>query len=276
MNYTEVNFKTSGEQADILVALLDDIGYEMFEEYDGGLKAYLPAKNFNRVELDEALKSMEVLQGIPYEVNAIEDKNWNEEWERNYAPVLLDKKIYVRTSFHPSKEKVEYEILIDPKMSFGTGHHDTTSLMLQQMLNIEFDGRTVLDMGCGSGILSIFASMRGAESVEAIDIDEWAFRNSEENCAANRVSNVRVIQGDATAISGRAYDIVLANINRNIILHDLEIYVTKLVPGGHLLVSGFLQEDETIINEAASRFNLKGVSTRRSGNWSSIHYKKSN
>jgi ribosomal protein L11 methyltransferase len=276
MNYTEVNFKTHGEQADILIALLDNAGYEMFEEYDGGLKAYLPAKNFNRTELDETLKSMEVLGGIHYDVNAIEDKNWNEEWERNYPPVLLDKKIYVRTSFHPSREKVEYEILIDPKMSFGTGHHDTTSLMLQQMLNIEFDGRRVLDMGCGSGILSIFASMRGAETTEAIDIDEWAFRNSEENCAANHVSNVRVVQGDASSISGNAYDVILANINRNIILQDLEIYVKKLVPGGHLLISGFLQEDETIINEAASRFKLKAVSTKRSGNWSSLHYKKSN
>jgi len=275
MGYTEVNFKTQGEQSDILVALLDDAGYEMFEEYDGGLKAYLPAKDFNRAELDEALKSMEALLGIQYEVNAIEDKNWNEEWERNYPPVLLDKKIYVRSSFHPSKEKVEYEILIDPKMSFGTGHHDTTSVMLQQMLNIEFDGRTVLDMGCGSGILAIFASMRGAESTEAIDIDEWAFRNAEENCTANRVSNVRVVQGDATAISRQAYDIILANINRNIILRDLEIYVKKLVPGGHLLVSGFLQEDEAIINDAASRLNLKVVSTKRSGNWSSVHYKKS-
>jgi len=276
MDYTEVNFKANSEQAEILIALLDDAGFEMFEEYEGGLKAYLPAKKFSRSDLDETLKSLEALGGIEYHVSAIEDKNWNEEWEKNYPPVFIDKKIYVRTSFHPSKEKVEYEILIDPKMSFGTGHHDTTSVMMQQMLAIEFDGRQVLDMGCGSGILSIFASMRGAASVEAIDIDEWAYRNAVENCKANRVSNVTVVQGDANAISGQAYDIILANINRNIILEDLEKYVKKLVPGGHLLVSGFLQEDEAIINDAATRLNLKGSSTKRSGNWSSIHYKKSN
>ena len=274
MEYTEVDLKSSPEKAEILVALLSEAGYEMFEEYEGGLKAYLPTRSFNRKELEELLQKRDIFSGISFTVNPIEDKNWNEEWEKNYPPVFIANRVYIRTSFHPSRKNAEYEILIDPKMSFGTGHHDTTSLMIKQMLETEFEGRKVLDMGCGTAILAIFASMRGADSVDAIDIDTWACTNGMENCKVNRVSNVTVIQGDASVIPSQAYDILLANINRNIILQDLERYSSHLLRGGHLLLSGFLREDEVIIKEHAARFHLKLTATGHAGSWSCLHFQK--
>ena len=275
MEYTEVDLKASLEKSEILVALLANAGYEMFEEYEGGVKAYLPSKQFNRDQLEELLHRHDALTGVEFSVNAVEEKNWNEEWEKNFPPVWIAKKVYVRTSFHPSREDAEWEILIEPKMSFGTGHHATTSLMIQQMLPVDFEGRTVLDMGCGTGILAIFASLRGATTVDAVDTDAWACDNARENCSMNHVSNVSVILGDATAIPGNSYDILLANINRNILVADMGHYAARLVPGGHLILSGFLRADEPIIKEEAARFQLKEAATGRAGTWSCLHFRKS-
>jgi ribosomal protein L11 methyltransferase len=274
MEYIQVSFAATAEQADILVAVLSHAGFEMFEETEDGLHAFIPSASYTPGIVEKAIEGIYGLAGVRFEVRALEDKNWNEEWERNFPPVWIQKTIYIRSSFHPSSEKAEYEILIDPKMSFGTGHHDTTSMMLQHMLHIELEGRNVLDMGCGSGILAIFASMRGARYVEAIDTDEWAVRNATENCATNRVNNVTVIGGDVSAITRRDFDVVLANINRNILLRDMEAYARHLLPGGHLVMSGFLPEDEAAIQEQAATLGFRKKDTLRSGNWASVHLLK--
>jgi len=270
----QVTFTASAEQSEILVAVLSHAGFDMFEETEGALHAFLPSSSYTPGMVEQAIDGMYGLAGVRFEVRSLEDKNWNEEWERNFPPVWIQKTIYIRSSFHPSSEKAEYEILIDPKMSFGTGHHDTTSMMLQHSMDIDLEGRNVLDMGCGSGILAIFASMRGAHYVEAIDTDEWAVRNATENCTANRVGNVTVIRGDVSAITRKDFDVVLANINRNILLQDMNDYSRHLLPGGHLVLSGFLVEDESAILEHAAALGFRKKAGLRSGNWAAVHLLK--
>ncbi len=260
--------------AEILIAQLADIGFEMFEENDNGFDGYIRKEHFHKKQLNE----IDYLQendfcNVIWQLEEIESINWNEEWERNFTPVEV-KGVYIRAPFHHEKKDIKMEIIIQPKMSFGTGHHATTAMMIEQMLEIDFKKKEVLDMGCGSGILSIAASKMGAESVTAIDNDPNCVLNSIENIETNKTKNIHVTEGDADSLSGMKFDIILANINRNILLRDIEQYVKAMKPDAILLVSGFLKEDEAIITSSFSKLNLQKIKQLYKGDWSAVLYKR--
>src|SRR5690606_15516959 len=245
--------------SEILIAQLADIGFEMFEENDNGFDGYIRKENFYKEQLNEIdyLQENE-LCSVSWQLEEIESINWNEEWERNFTPVEV-KGVYIRAPFHPEKKDIKMEIIIQPKMSFGTGHHATTAMMIEQMLEMNFQKKEILDMGCGSGILSIAASKMGAENVTAIDNDPNCVLNSIENIETNKTKNIHVAEGDANSLSGMKFDIILANINRNILLRDIEQYVKAMKQDALLLVSGFLKDDEAVITSSFSKFNLQKV-----------------
>lgn len=260
--------------AEILIAQLADIGFEMFEENDNGFDGYIRKEHFHKEQLNE----IDYLQendfcNVIWQLEEIESINWNEEWERNFTPVEV-KGVYIRAPFHHEKKDIKMEIIIQPKMSFGTGHHATTAMMIEQMLEIDFKKKEVLDMGCGSGILSIAASKMGAESVTAIDNDLNCVLNSIENIETNKTKNIHVTEGDADSLSGVKFDVILANINRNILLRDIEQYVKAMKPDAILLVSGFLKEDEAIITSSFSKLNLQKIKQLYKGDWSAVLYKR--
>ena len=255
MKYTAVTFVLSDitpEKAEILVAELSLFGFDSFEENEAGVIAYIPTEQWPGAGILEVLELMERYTFIEsIDAEEMVDKNWNEVWESNFEPVVIADKCLIHASFHTNLPKCEYNILINPKMSFGTGHHATTSQMMTLMLEVDFAGKTVLDMGCGTAVLAILAEMRGAKSVLGIDIDEWPCENSRENIMLNNCKSIDIIQGDATAIGDTNFDIVLANINRNIILADIEHYVKALNKDGLLFTSGYYTEDLELIAAAA-------------------------
>lgn len=267
-NYIEYNFKVSPLQpgTEILIAELGFAGFESFVETEDGVTAYIQQSLWNENILDDIgiLNSKEFQ--ISYEQEEIEQVNWNEEWEKNFDPIVVSDQCLVRAPFHPSKD-VNYEIVIEPKMSFGTGHHETTFMMLQYILENDFAGKTVLDMGCGTAVLAILAKMKGAKSADAIDIDEWCVENSKENIERNNVDAIQVRLGDASILPKRKYDIVLANINRNILLNDMDVYVKSLLPGGILYMSGFYLSDLTVLTKKAEELGLKFIDNRQNNNW---------
>jgi ribosomal protein L11 methyltransferase len=273
MDYFEVSltFPASNEYiGDILVAFLGELGYESFESTDNGLKAYIPQPLFNQDQLSQALQEWNKNSQIAYEVSLIKDQDWNAEWEKNVQPVFVGETCVIRPSFSPSFPEKKYEIIIDPKLAFGTGHHPTTVLMMEFLLEQELRGKKLLDMGCGTGVLSILASMMGAQSVTAIDIDEWAVNNTRKNFELNNVSNVKILQGDATAIPHDKFDLVLANINRNILIQDMHAYSNVLNRKGILILSGFYSEDKPLIESQATKFDLKILNFRSNNNWVSV------
>ena len=271
MNYKELIFTVISEEdyhRDLLINSLAEIGFDTFEEIDLGFKAYIPSADFDQQQLDSVLVQYQDDMSFSYEVNLIPQKNWNEVWESNFEPLEIGGKCYVRATFHPSKPEFPYEIVIDPKMAFGTGHHQTTSMMMELMLKEDFAGKTVLDMGCGTGILAILASMLGAADVLAIDYDPVCYDSTRENARLNETLNVRAACGSKEAIPDEQFDFILANINRNILLDQLESYVKSLSPQGTLFMSGFYEEpDLDIIRESASRLGLTFVTHLKQQNW---------
>ena len=229
MNYIEFNFKVTPLQpaSDILLAELGELGFDSFVETEDGLQAYILEEYYK----EDLLKYVFVLNNpefeITYNTKTIEQVNWNAEWEKNFTPIVVSDNCRVRAPFH-DKGNEEYDIIIEPKMSFGTGHHATTHMMIQHILKDDFIGKKVLDMGCGTAVLAILAEMRGAEPLDAIDIDEWCYLNSIENAERNNCTKITVEQGDASLLSNRKYDIIIANINRNILLNDMKTYAKCL------------------------------------------------
>lgn len=276
MDYIEVNFTVTPRDpgTDILVAELAEIGFESFSETGEGVQAWIPAADFS----EETLKDLGAMSNgafkIRYEHRLVKDQNWNAVWESNFPPIHIAGKCCIRAPFHPKPADVIYDIIIQPKMSFGTGHHDTTALMMEKMLQLDMKGREVLDMGCGTGVLAILASMMGADPVTAIDTDEWAYQNTLENLDVNGISNVTVHKGDAQILAGKRFNIILANINRNVLLADISKYGKALQPDGHLVLSGFFETDvDALTNEANSngfRFNDKMARN----NWALAHFIK--
>lgn len=259
--------------SDIMVANMGELGFDSFVDTEDGFEAYIQSNLYH----DGIMAEVEVpVEGITftYTEEVIPDQNWNKVWEENYfKPILIGDQCLVRSPFHVKEGDTKYEILIEPKMSFGTGHHETTSMMLEFILKLELAGRTVLDMGCGTGILGILASMRGAGSVKGIDIDEWCYNNSMENIALNSIENMTVEVGDASLLAGASYDVILANINRNILLADMSRYVGVLAPGGVLIMSGFYFDDLPMIDEAAKKLNLSKISSKTNNNWVAVAYR---
>jgi len=277
MNYVGCFFKIdSGSLAlqtaiEILVAELGEAGFESFTENPDGLVAYIQKADWNASLLDDIqiLQSEEV--SFSYEVKEIEQVNWNHEWEKNFEPIVVDNEVSIRAPFHKNPG-LAYDIVIEPKMSFGTGHHETTHLMVQHLRALDLKGKQVLDMGCGTGILAIFAEMRGAGSVDAIDIDNWCYENSLENVERNQCKTISVYEGDSSLLKPNSYDLIIANINRNILLADMEIYIQSLKEQGILLLSGFYTEDIEIINAAAEKNGLLLDKKLERNNWVGLKY----
>lgn len=257
---------------EILIAHLAQSSFDTFEETSSGLKAYVILDEDEPEFVREVLEHLDQAH-ITFERKELEKVNWNEEWENNFSPVAVGDKCYIRAEFHPSQPEYPYEIVIQPKMSFGTGHHETTHLMVEQMLNINLEGKSVLDMGTGTGILAILAAMRGAREVIGIDIDEWSYENAVENAARNHVS-IKFLQGGAERIPATAYDIILANINKNILQEDMPFYVNAMQTGSKLLISGIYAFDLEDLNETATQNGLEFVEKKSRNQWISVLYQK--
>lgn len=254
--------------AELLMAMLADIGFESFTENDDGtLSAFIQSPLFT-AELSARLGSGEFSGFLQsFRIDRIADQNWNAVWESNFEPVLIDGQCFVRAPFHEPIKGIEFDIVIMPKMSFGTAHHETTKLMIQYMLGIEMNGKSFLDMGSGTAVLAILARKKGAVQVTAIDNDEWAFNNALENIQSNNFTDIEVLLGDSSILPGRKCDLIFANINRNILLADIPAYRLSLNPGGKLFVSGFYSDDLPLIEAKANEAGLLMLSHRIENNW---------
>ncbi len=276
MTYNELVFtliKDEEYQQDLLIQALGDLGFDTFEETDSGFKAYIESPKFNQSEVDSSLNPFQEMFTFSYEINIIPQENWNEVWESNFEPIQILNKVFVRATFHQPQPKFEHEIVIDPKMAFGTGHHQTTALILEYLLETEVKDKTVLDMGCGTGILAILASKLGAKSVMAIDYDQLCFDSTLENAALNNIDNIEVLCGSKEVIPQQQYDIILANINRNILLDQIECYAKVIKPGGAIFLSGFFETpDLEILIEEAKKYSLKYIQHKKTDEWAAAKF----
>ena len=273
--YIEYSFEVEPSQpaTEILIALLGELNFESFVENKNGVEAYIQKKHWNESILDHVWIINSEEFSIQYQYKEIAQTNWNQEWENNFNPIQVDNKVSIRAPFHENIN-LEYDIIIEPKMSFGTGHHETTHMMIQQLLEIDLVDKTVLDMGCGTGILAILAEMKGAIQIDAIDIDTWCYENSIENVQRNNCERISVFEGDAALIQSKKYDVIIANINRNILLQDMNIYIDSLHNNGQLLLSGFYKEDIPILDNKVSSLGLVLEKTFERNNWISLRYQK--
>ena len=271
IQYTAVQITCPPVLVDILIAELAEHHYDGFLETDQGFDTYREAEAFDEAGLQQVLSKYRKQAVISYTLQTVEEQNWNEAWEKNFEPIIVEKQCLVRATFHTIAQTYPYEIIIDPKMSFGTGHHATTYLMLCEQLKIEHTGKRVMDAGCGTGILSIMAEKRGAASVLALDIDEWAVSNSQENFELNQCSAINLFQGTINKITdSEPFDIVLANINRNVLLAEIPRYTEHLAPDGQLLLSGFYEEDVPRIIEVATAQGLALANTQVRDRWACL------
>ncbi len=256
---------------DILIAELDNLGYESFAEEEAGLKAYIRAQDYRREELLELKAVREFGDSMKIESTPLEDKNWNEIWESGFDPVDVSPQCRIRAPFHLPSNKL-YELVIQPKMSFGTGHHPTTHLMMEFLLEEYLVDAQVLDMGCGTGILAILAELRGADRIDAADIDPWCIENSRENLQLNQSRRVRVMTVEEWQTKEGLYTHIFANINRNVLIEQLPVYRSRLKPGGFLFLSGFYLEDLALMDGHAARLGLKREKEKTKNNWVSAKY----
>lgn len=264
------------DATDLLAADLCEIGYESFVPDDNGLTAYIRAEAFDENAARDIAASLAIDCNASVSSTFVEGEDWNAEWEKNYfKPIVIDQRCVVHASFHNNIPSAEFDIVIDPRMAFGTGHHATTSMMIRSILNIDLDNKCIIDMGTGTGILAILCAMKGAEKVVGIEIDPAAAQNARENCNLNERGNVEILTGDASLLkdAGRC-DIFLANINRNIILADLPEYASSIKSGGRLIISGFYTSDIPMLEAAASDYNLKKTIELHEGDWAAIHFVK--
>ena len=273
--YIEYQFKINPKEpaTEILIAELGNLNFESFLETEEGLTAYIQKEDWHTNILDEVFILQSKEFNIVAEYSEIAQTNWNAEWEKNFNPIIVDNLVSIRAPFH-NNPNVKYDIVIEPKMSFGTGHHETTHMMVQHLLQLKLENKKVLDMGCGTGILAIFTEMKGAKPIDAIDIDNWCYLNSIENAERNNCNSISVYEGDASLLNNKNYDVIIANINRNILLNDIKIYANCLSSGGILLLSGFYKEDFTIINKEAENQNLKLDGELTKNNWMSLKFVK--
>ena len=276
MNYIEASFKIepSNPGAEILIAQLSQIGYESFLETEDGVQAYIQESFFNT----DDIQGLTILQmdafRVSYTHKLVPDQNWNKVWESNYDPVLIKEKVYIRAPFHTELENIAFSILINPKMSFGTAHHETTSNMIELMLDEDMKGATVLDMGCGTGVLAILAEMMGAKSVLAIDNDEWAYNNSLENIRNNNCRNINVLLGDESLLGNERFDFVIANINRTGLTENIPVYSNHLKEGGSMLLSGFYESDLSHIEAITKKAGLTIELKKEQNNWLAVKFNK--
>lgn len=262
-DYLKVEFENiTTEQSDILIAQLSEIGYEGFEEQENKLKAFIASNEFD----ETLLKDISTPLQLVFSKTIIGETNWNQVWESNFDPVIVDDFVAVRAHFHEPIKEVEWEIIITPKMSFGTGHHATTYMMMQQMREIDFKDKTVFDFGTGTGVLAILAEKLGAKNIAAIDNDSWSIENAAENIERNDCTAIDLKLADTAAMDGK-FDIILANINKNVILENLEVLTKQLSPAGYIVLSGLLIEDEEDILTKSKETGLKFLKRNTRDNW---------
>jgi len=268
MDYLKLSITLSPDKQefrDVLMAGLADYGFESFVENDEFIEAYIPAPNYNENSFNI---DFEPLFSITWESELIPDQNWNEEWEKNYfKPLIIADSCVVRAPFHTDYPECEFEIIIEPNMAFGTGNHETTSMMMEFILETPQNGLNILDMGCGTGILSILSSKCGAKSVTSIDIDKWSFDATTENAPKNGCTNIKPLLGDASAIPNDKFDIIYANIQKNIIISDMQAYCNVLSPTGTVFLSGFYENDLADIEKVASNYDLVLKCKKTRNNW---------
>ncbi len=280
MDYQKITIKITPFQEwirDILNAEMATIGYNSFIEKENGVDAFIPADSYSKKALDEIFANCP--NDFLFEVKKefIKDQNWNEEWEKNYfQPLVIGNECVVRAPFHNDYPALKYEIVINPNMAFGTGNHETTTLMLEFILKSDMKDKTILDMGCGSGILGILASLKGAKSVTAIDIDQWSYEGTKENTKLNSISNITAQKGDASLLGNKKYDIIFANIQRNVLLNDMPRYNNVLNNGGLLIMSGFYKKDMQAIKERAESLSLRDAGYSEMNSWVAYAFNKWN
>lgn len=269
---------------EILIAQLSELGFESFIENETGIQAYIQKQTYfpdtttqNQQQYTSYIKDLFILQSqdfnIAFTVKEIEQVNWNEEWEKHFDPIDVDGQCTIRAAFH-EKTNTPYDILIAPKMAFGTGHHETTYMMAKHLLKMDVPGKKTLDMGCGTGVLAILAELKGAQPIDAIDIDVWSYENTLENCGLNNCKHITTYEGDASLLAGKEYDLIIANINRNILLQDIPIYASCLREKGILLLSGFYEADIPLISEQCNTHELYFVSNLERNNWVACKFEK--
>jgi ribosomal protein L11 methyltransferase len=266
-------FTSKEANAEILLAELSQLGFDSFWEDEGKLTGYISRENFDR-QMRERIDIL--VKGLAtYTYGEMQDINWNEEWEKNYSPVDIEGRCYLRATFHPAVHGYEYQLVVEPKMSFGTGHHDTTYLMIKHMLDMDFKGKSVFDIGTGTGVLALFAALKGAGRVLAIDNSPWSAENTQENAERNGLEGrIDVREAEIQFIAAEKFDVLLANINRNVILQDLAVYSTFMHAHSTLLLSGIMEHDEEIVKNAAQALDLRLMASDKRGAWCLLCYSK--
>ena len=269
MNYFEVDFKIKDliPNRDILTYKLGEVDFESFTEEDYGLKAYIQESLYKKESVEEIVSELSNLTEISFSTKLIQDENWNKTWEENFDPIYVDNKCVIRAPFHQIEKAFEYDIIIEPQMSFGTGHHETTYLIVRSLLEMELSNKRLLDMGCGTGVLAILAEKLGAKSIQAIDIDEWAYNNTLQNIELNNAKEISTFLGGAEQISRESFDVIIANINKNILIKDMECYAKSLKLNGYLLLSGFFTTDVDDLTKVSSRLGMEVVSQIEKNTW---------
>ncbi|MBT1706913.1 50S ribosomal protein L11 methyltransferase [Fulvivirgaceae bacterium PWU5] len=275
MYYSRFQVTCAPEYSEILMAEMAEAGFDSFLETDTGFEAYVTLENYDKEKLEEIKTRYGAQTPLTFEQDKIEKRNWNEEWEQSYQPIIVDNRCLIRAAFHAPDAAYPYEIVITPKMSFGTGHHQTTYLMVKSQLDMDHRDKRVMDAGCGTAILSIMACKLGATSVEAFDIDEWSVINGQENIEVNGCTGIHLQQGKFEDLQPQGpFDIILANINKNVLLQEIKYYQGCLAPGGLLLLSGFYTHDIADIAEEAGRYGLRPVRDDARESWAAVLFKK--
>lgn len=277
MEYVELKYYVGqGNQGltEELMAMLSELGYESFVEENDSLLAYITRPQFDSSILEDKDYWPDFVDINRFTWQVIQEQNWNAVWEENFQPVTIANKCHIRAPFHEANNTVPYEIIIEPKMSFGTAHHETTAMMIEYLLETDLSGKKVLDMGCGTGVLAILAALRGSKDVLAIDIDEWAYNNTIENTERNNTTFINVLLGDASLLKGLQFNIIIANINRNILLNDIPVYSQCLDKNGLLLLSGFYIEDLPVIAKMTESAGMKYYSHKEQNRWVAACFEK--
>ncbi|RLD71254.1 MAG: 50S ribosomal protein L11 methyltransferase [Bacteroidetes bacterium] len=263
----------SNTEKEILYALMAQIGFEGFVEGDNDIQAFIDEETYDAEALNQLIDQLAGVNiKVQYRFHRTEDQNWNEEWEKKFEPVVIDERVLIRAPFHDSSNDLEYTLVIEPKMSFGTGHHHTTKLMIREMGNLPLEGKRILDMGCGTGVLGIYACMHGAGRVLGVDNDQWAYENALENIKRNGITNMDVRLGDVGVLYKENFNMILANITRNTLVRDMSIYKEHLLDQGLMVISGILAEDVQYVLNEAYRCNLEHLSTGEESNWISLTF----